>query len=56
MRVEQGIESYKDVLQLFETEEDFDATRIAEPSRFELWMNSTCNLGCFMCNRKQQHT
>lgn len=26
------------------------------PSRFELWMNSTCNLGCFMCHLGNSNT
>jgi len=28
----------------------------AYPSRFELWMNSTCNLGCFMCHIGNSNT
>lgn len=26
------------------------------PQRFELWMNSTCNLGCFMCHNGNSNT
>lgn len=28
----------------------------AKPSRFELWMNSTCNLGCMMCHLGNSNT
>lgn len=28
----------------------------AYPNRFELWMNSTCNLGCFMCHNGNSNT
>lgn len=30
--------------------------RKAYPSRIELWMNSTCNLGCFMCHLGNSNT
>lgn len=29
---------------------------VAVPSRIELWMNSTCNLGCFMCHLGNSNT
>lgn len=32
------------------------STHMSYPSRFELWMNSTCNLGCFMCQLGNSNT
>lgn len=29
---------------------------VAKPARIELWMNSTCNLGCFMCHIGNSNT
>ena len=56
MRYDQSIESYKDIVRVFETEETFNPREVAEPARFEMWMNSTCNLGCFMCNSGNSNT
>jgi len=50
MRQEQGSE-YNTLFNNHHLE--FDT---AYPGRFELWMNSTCNLGCFMCHLGNSNT
>lgn len=48
----------KSMRQTFGTENDPSSyiPHKAYPNRFELWMNSTCNLGCFMCNHDNSNT
>lgn len=57
MRFDQAVESYADLLTLFRPLEEINFEEdVTNVGRFELWMNSTCNLGCFMCNQGNSNT
>ena len=57
---EQGIQSMRTALAPTESREVHQNPYLdvekSYPNRIELWMNSTCNLGCFMCHTGNSNT